>query len=224
MADVATYFTPDGNTYAAQGIVLYKFDASKSAAFLQEMLVPLREVFLSEEKIARNMEKYNRSRQQVISDHVPEDPTIMSGDFGEALTYYIAKRFFAHKANVPPMKLRFKGDPNRPMPHTDIVFFYIDDMDTPSANDIIYTIEVKSRKKRPSRDEKKNTILSAIAGAELDKSSRLMKTIRYFVKKIQDEQEPEQLFKEVERFKDVYFFDKSTKIHSAVAVVEEIFI
>lgn len=220
MAILKKYFTVDGTTYAEQGIVLYRFDASKSAEFIQEMMVPMRDMFASEEKIKREIEMYEKEREDIIREHLPTRESIMSGDFGEALSYYIALEYFAKDANVAPKKLRFKGDPNSPLPKTDILLFEIKDKEHPSEEDIMYAIEVKARKDSPSLVNKESSIKSAVEGAETDKISRAAKTITYLIKRIKDTGEPKELLDGVERFKDAYTHPFDKKYH-AIAIVEE---
>ena len=223
MADLKKYFTVDDTTHAGQGIVLYKFDASQSADFIQEMMIPMRDMFASEEKIKCEMEKYEKGREEIIREHLPTKESIMSGDFGEALSYYVALEYFAKDANVAPKKLRFKGDPNSPLPKTDILLFEIKDREHPSPADIMYAIEVKTRKDSPSLVKKESSIKSAVEGAETDRISRAAKTITYLIKRIKDTGEPKELLDGVERFKDAFNKPYDKKYH-AIAIVEEKFL
>lgn len=220
MVDLLKYFTEDRGTYAAQGIVLYNFDESKSAEFIHEMMVPIRDMFVSEEKILREMTNYKESRTNIISEHLPTKHSIMSGDFGEALTHYFALNFFAKNANVAPKKLRFKGDPDSPLPKTDVMLFYIENENTPSNNDTMYSIEVKTRKDSPSIIHQGSSILEAIEGAEKDRVSRAAQTIAYLVKRIKDTGEPKKLLDGVKRFSGAYF-KTCKKVYNAVAIVEK---
>lgn len=220
MTDLKKYFVVDETTYAGQGIVLYKFDASQSATFIQEMMIPMRDMFASEEKIKREIEMYEKEREEIIREHLPTKELIMSGDFGEALSYYIALEYFAKDANVAPKKLRFKGDPNSPLPKTDILLFEIKDKEHPSPADIMYAIEVKTRKDSPSLVNRESSIMAAVEGAETDKISRAAKTITYLIKRIKDTGEPKELLDGVERFKDAFIKPYDKKYH-AIAIVEE---
>lgn len=222
--DLRKYFTEDRTWYETKGVVLYRFDDSKKSEFIQEMMVPMRDMFVSEEKIQRELADYDEQmRTDIITEHLPTNASIMSGDFGEALIHYFALNFFAKNANVAPKKLRFKGDPNSPLPKTDIMLFYMEDKTVPSVNDTIYTIEVKTRKDSPSISNKESSILSAIKGAEEDKVSRAAKTIAYLIKRIKDTGEPDELLKGVKRFSGAYF-KTCRKVYNAVAIVEERFL
>ncbi len=222
--ELRKYFKKDQTWYDTKGVVLYRFDAAKKREFIQEMMVPMRDMFVSEEKIQRELKEYEEeSRTDIITEHLPTNPSIMSGDFGEALTYYFALNFFAKGANVVPKKLRFKGDPNSPLPKTDIMLFYIEDENLPSANDTAYTIEVKTRKDSPSIVDKESSIMEAVKDAGKDKVSRAAKTIAYLIKRIKDTGEPNELLKGVKRFSGAYF-KTCRKKYNAVAVVEERFL
>ena len=224
MVEISKYFKEDRTWHDAKGVVLYRFDAAKKSEFIQEMMVPMRDMFVSEEKIQRELEDYKEdSRTDIITEHLPTNPSIMSGDFGEALTYYFALKSFTKGANVAPKKLRFKGDPNSPLPKTDLMLFYIEDDAVPSINDTIYTVEVKTRKDSPSIAHTESSILEAVRDAEKDKVSRAAKTIAYLIKRIKDTGEPNELLKGVRRFSGAYF-KTCRKEYNAVAIVEERFL
>ena len=121
MADLATYFTPDGDTYAAQGIVLYKFDNTKKADFIRDMIVSVRDAYISDEKIAELENTVHKTRQELIQRRLPKEIDIISGDFGEILTFHIATAHFASNANIKVKKWRFKDDKTKASPKTDIL-------------------------------------------------------------------------------------------------------
>lgn len=216
MLDLLKYFQEDKNTYSAQQIVLYNFDEQQSAHFIQDVLVPFREAFISNEKIVQMIDKYNETRPNIIKEHIPSVPDVMSGDFGEILSYYIAQCFFANDANVAPMKWRYKDDPDKASPKTDIVLCYIQDESNPSSNDKLYSIEVKTHATSPGSD---SSIYKAVCDADKDRTSRLAETIPYLLKRMKDTDESPDVYKKVERFKDPYS-NPYLKSHNAVAVVD----
>ena len=218
MIDLHKYFTEDRVTYAAQKIVLYNFDDSKSADFINEMLVPIRNAYISDKKIAQIEERYKTSRKEIIGKRLPDTASITSGDFGEILTFYLAQQTFASNATITPMKWRLKDDKTKASPKTDIMLFYVSNLDVPSKDDILYSIEVKAFASHPYG--KKCSIFEAVSGAENDRTSRAAETVTYLLTRLEDKMAPLDLYKGVKRFEKPYY-NTYKKIFNGVAVVEK---
>lgn len=216
MIDLKKYFTEDKTTYAKQGIVLYQFDVSKTEEFIQDMLGPIRDAYISEERIKQIEKKHNKTRQEIIEKRLPHEASIKSGDFGEILTYHIARQYFASSANVTPMKWRFKDDKQKASPKTDILLFYKPDATSATAADTMYSIEVKARSKKPSKD---SSIFNAVKGADVDRTSRAVETIDYLLTRIEETNDQEEFYDSIDRFGGAYPKPYNKKFY-AVAVVE----
>ncbi len=52
MPQISNYFTRQ-NIYTARGIDLYEFDETRTAAFVQDCLLPFRRAYLTDEKVDR---------------------------------------------------------------------------------------------------------------------------------------------------------------------------
>lgn len=220
MIDLKKFFTDDAATYAKQGIVLYRFDVSKSEEFIQDLLVPMREAYIAEEKINHIQEKRKKTRQEIIENRLPIDPEIKSGDFGEILTYYIARQYFASDANVTPMKWRFKDDKKKASPKTDILLFFKPDVDIASPEDTMYSIEVKTQASNPY---KTSAIFKAVKDANVDRTSRAVETIDHLLTRIEETDEQDEFYDAIARFGGAYKVPYTKKFH-AVAVVESKFL
>lgn len=216
MVDISKYFPEESIRSIEHGIVLYEFDESRTEEFIQEMLVPIREAFVSDTQIDKEI-VYKHTRDAVITSHFPTTPELKSADFGEALTYYFASWFFDPRPNVCPMKLRFRDDYDKPTPRTDVMLFYVTDPTVHSADDVMYSIEIKSHATTPSTE---SSINNAIVDANKDKTSRAAETIPYLLNRISAIGEPLEMYEGVARF-DHPYEETYKKSYNAVAVIDK---
>lgn len=234
MAAISDYFTHDVNLYPKSGLEFYVFDNSKATAFIQDCLIPFREAYISEDKLTHIVSRFPTTRKEAISRRLPRKGMVMSGDFGEILSFYLACQTWSPAANVLPMKWRFKDSKKDASKYTDIILFSLQDPDNPSSSDSMYTYEVKTCAtglgnsvykihKRPSYVNYKDgklecTILEAVFDANKDAVERAAETIPYLLTRCEDE-DLYDLHKQIFRFREA---SKTTyqKEHYAVAVVD----
>lgn len=231
---IHNYFTEDRAKYAAQGIVLYTFDDTKTDAFVTECLIPFRSAYLSDEKLDKIDAKKQNSRKDIINRRLPDPGDVMSGDFGEILTYYMATELWSNDVNYKPLKWRFKDDPKKASPKTDVVLFrFVNDVNHPDTNDKLITYEAKAHAKpisgkykvhvqKPSITYKDGkdccTFVDAVFDADRDRASRAAESIIYLKNKAEDMDDDE--FMEVlKRFEDEYSVPYDTQ-YNAVAIIE----
>lgn len=220
MVDISKYFPEENVKRIAHGIVLYEFDASRKEEFIAEMLIPMREAFLSEEQLNAELAS-EPNREEIIRDYLPTAPEMKSADFGEALGYYFAYSIFKPTPNVCPFKLRYLNGANKPSPYTDIVFFYSESPDYCSHNDVRYSVEVKTRATNPGSE---SSIEEAIVHAHKDEVSRAAETVPYLKAKIRAHKEPVEMYKIVKRFGEDAYQDIFQKSSNALAVVDKSFL
>jgi hypothetical protein len=97
---------------------------------------------------------FGKSRQSEISERIPNDPTIMSGEFGELLLYYVLPEAYCQGSNVfNPPKWKWKFDKNKALQYTDIVILNQFDSKNPSTNDYIIAVEAKARATKPGKED-----------------------------------------------------------------------
>lgn len=216
MAEISDYFTHDANLYPKSGLEFYVFDSSKSIAFVQDCLIPFREAYISEEKLSHIVSRFPTTRKDAISRRLPRKGKVMSGDFGEILSFYLACQTWVPTANVLPMKWRFRDSKKDASKYTDIILFKLKDADNPSVDDAMFTFEVKTCAtglgngvytihKRPSYINYKDgklecTILEAVFDANKDAVERAAETIPYLLTRCEDE-DLYDLYKQIYRFR-----------------------
>ena len=221
MAELSKYFAEDRVTYAAQGIVLYHFDNTKKVDFIRDMIISVRDAYISNEKLSALENSTHKTRQELIRRRLPTEAKIISGDFGEILTFHIAIAHFASKANIKVKKWRFKDDKAKASPKTDILLFYKSPEMTFSPDDTMYSIEVKTFASDPYNS--KSAILNAVKDADVDRTSRAIETIDYFLTRIEDTGEYIEYYNDIERFGGAYY-KQCNKSFNAMAIVDSAYL
>lgn len=234
MASISSYFSLDNSLYPASGIKFYKFNNSKSKDFILDCFVPFREAYIEEAKLVNIINTYGTKRAEEISERLPAPGDVMSGDFGEILSFYLACQIWSQNANVFPMKWRLKDKKKAASPYTDIILFELQDPSIPSPNDSMITYEVKTRAtplgnttykmhKRKSyityKDGKLEcTFIEAVFDANKDAVERAAETIPYLKIRCKD-LDLSDLYSKIDRFSQGAKVSYK-KEHNAVAVID----
>lgn len=232
--DLSSYFKFDTSLYPQSGLLFYVFDNNKANSFVADCLVPFREAYITNDDVDRVVKDFSKTREDVIQRRLPEKGKVMSGDFGEILTFYLASQIWSPTANVLPMKWRFKDKKTAASNYTDIMLFELKDESNPSVDDALYTYEVKTRatnlpnavypthKKKAFvtyKDGKQEcTFIEAVVDANKDAVERAAETIPYLLTRCEDLGLTE-LHAKINRFSNPV--DKTyRKEYNAVAVID----
>ena len=237
MEAISVFFKIDTNLYPRSGLSFYVFDDSLKDNFVKDCLIPFRQAYITDPKLSYIISKYKTKREDEIKSQLPNKGDVMSGDFGEILSFYLACQIWSPTANVFPMKWRFKDKKKAPSHYTDIMLFELQNPSDPnnaSVNDALYTYEVKTRAtkltntiypvhKRKSfvtyKDGKLEcTILEAVFDANKDAVERAAETIPYLELRCKEE-DYEELYYQIHRFSDAVS-TTYRKEHNAVAIVD----
>ncbi len=234
MAAISDYFNFDTSLYPASGLCFYIFDNTKTASFVQDCLVPFREAYIATDKLNHIVSHFPTTRKEAISRRLPRKGKVMSGDFGEILSFYMACQIWSPSVNVIPMKWRFKDSKKDASKYTDVILFELHDADNPSVDDAMFTYEVKTCASglgngiykvhvKPSYKNYKDgklecTIIEAVFDANKDAVERAAETIPYLLTRCEDENLYD-LHKQIYRFRKA---EKTTykKEYNAVAIVD----
>lgn len=202
MISFSSYFTINSSLYPQSGLQFYVFDSNKANSFVADCLVPFREAYIANDDVDRISNDFSKTREDVIQRRLPEKGKVMSGDFGEILTFYLASQIWSPSANVLPMKWRFKDKKTAASNYTDIILFELKDESIPSVDDALYTYEVKTRATNlpnevyPTHKKKafvtykdgklKCTFIEAVVDANKDAVERAAETIPYLLTRCED--------------------------------------
>lgn len=202
MISFSSYFTINSSLYPQSGLQFYVFDSNKANSFVADCLVPFREAYIANDDVDRISNDFSKTREDVIQRRLPEKGKVMSGDFGEILTFYLASQIWSPSANVLPMKWRFKDKKTAASNYTDIMLFELKDESIPSVDDALYTYEVKTRATNlpnevyPTHKKKafvtykdgklECTFIEAVVDANKDAVERAAETIPYLLTRCED--------------------------------------
>ncbi len=132
-----------------------------------------RDCYVSEERIEQLIKEIGVSKEEIIKSFIPDNPSIMSGDFGEITAFFLVQEMELPLLVSGPKKWRWKEDKNRASINTDVVLFHQDDNDR--NKDFIVAAESKMKAVASNH----NPISSAVEGSNKDHVSRLAKTLQW---------------------------------------------
>lgn len=122
----------------------YTLSNGKYDDLLQVLPDFVRDCYISDEQLKSLLEaNIDLTLPEILKTKLPDKPTIMSGDFGEMLSIPILEKHTSPAALVIPKKWRYKTAKNKATPYNDVVSWQTGD--TPKANDMLITTEVKTR-------------------------------------------------------------------------------
>lgn len=134
----------------------------------------IRRCYISDEKVSTQAIKYPPATK-VIAAALPDPGSVMSGEFGEILTYFYQGSTALPMAAVGLRRWHLKQDRNKAAPYSDVVHLVLPDWPNPSANDAVLCSEVKAK----STKGKFEPIQKAIEGCDTDRISRLAGTLAW---------------------------------------------
>ncbi len=187
--------------------------------FLKELPDEFRRCYITDRELDDLSKKNGESKDDILRKYIlPDVGNIMSGDFGEILSYFLVIDKYNNEGLLikGPRKWRFKPARNKPAPCSDAILFYFHNKDKSSINDKMISIESKMK----ATSSKKNLIQDAIDGAQNDKNSRAAKTLNWLyekygrIGKINAQ-------KKIQRFRKPSKYGTYEKIHKAIALIDK---
>ena len=157
----------------ADPYVLVTIGADKAAEWTELLGVPARRCYISDGRLKAIVDEQGHSYETVVQAVVPDDGSVMAGDYGEIVTaLYLASS--AHPAEVlEPKMWRLKSRRTKASEGSDVVQLRLPHCPTASDEDAITCAEVKTK----STNGKSTPVESAIQDSRKDRESRLAKTL-----------------------------------------------
>ncbi|MDH6185309.1 Hachiman antiphage defense system protein HamA [Polaromonas sp. CG_23.6] len=143
-----------------------------AAALPTALGMAIRRCYISDDRVNIQAIQYPPATQ-VIAAALPDPGSVMSGEFGEILTYFYQGATALPKAAVGLRRWHLKQDRNKAAPYSDVVHLVLPNWPTSSAMDTVLCSEVKAK----STKSKFEPIKNAIEGCETDRTSRLAGTL-----------------------------------------------
>lgn len=200
--------------------ILYRLRKDEWPNFMEKLPTEFRLCYITDKLLEESCEKGGFSKSEFLEKYIlPDEPVIKSGDFGEILCFHSAIENFKNKGKVlfAPKKWQWKDSRNKAAPGADSILFHLAN-NQPSTEDIVITIESKMKAVK----SKAHRVQDAIDGANLDKLSRMAKTLSWLEEKYARQGQNGNR-KLVARFKDPALYGDYQKQYKAVAIIDSIF-
>jgi len=153
--------------------VLVRISAQHVAELSTAMGVPLRRCYITDDALEQASAIHGLTRVEVVRTVLPDAGSVMSGDFGEVLTYFYQAAAELPANAIGPKKWRLKQDRTKPAPKSDVVHFVMPNRPHASAEDSVLCSEVKAK----ATAGRSTPISDAITDCKKDRTSRLTNTL-----------------------------------------------
>lgn len=173
--DLGISFQASASWFSTEQNISYRrirVTPEQAAALPTALGMAIRRCYISDETVSTQAIKYPPATT-VIAAALPDPGSVMSGEFGEILTYFYQGSTALPTVAVGLRRWHLKQDRNKAAPYSDVVHLVLPDWPTPSAHDAVLCSEVKAK----STKGKFEPIKKAIEGCDTDRISRLAGTL-----------------------------------------------
>jgi hypothetical protein len=198
-----------------QPYVLVRVSDEHVKGWASELGLAVRRCYLSDALLDERAKALGKSPLAIIAARLPDAGSTMAGDFGEILVYFYQAAKEHPAAAIGPKKWRLKQDRTKPAPHSDVIHFVLPSWPTPSAQDVLFCSEVKTK----STNGASSPIKAAIEDSAKDRTSRLARTLVWLKDRALVEDLGDVTIAHLERFINATDHPQATKRFRAVAVV-----
>lgn len=204
-----------------KNITILKLKSAEYDTFIKKLPDDFLRSYITEEKIREQKSKYNETSDDIYNQYIPDDPKLMSGEFGEILSYGLIKELYERIGlNISGLKKTLHKEAKNVASHgTDIVLFYQKNSATPSDEDILISAEVKAK----ATKKNDSAILKAVKDAEKDYLNRLAETLIWLKRKYKEIDDISG-FNSIQRFCDPLKTITFHKHFKAIAVIDKNFL
>lgn len=189
------------------------------ADFLKKLPSEFRKCYISDAKIKEIADEFGYAYEEIIQNYYTPIPgNVMSGEFGEILSYFILQEYFLPKEISGPKKWRWKDDKDKPIHKTDVMLFHQNA--TPSQDDTVIAAEVKSK---ATKNNNYDPVVNAVEGVKDDYIRRLGTSLTWLkAKYIKDGNVNE--VDNLIRFLDPVNYGSFNKEFKAIVVIDSSFL
>jgi hypothetical protein len=173
----------------------------------------LPDCYITQAALGERMKATGKSASDILANKLPDQGSVMSGDFGEIITLFFLGSERDEKVELIK-KWRYKQDRKKAAPHSDVVILHRQFEDKLSKNDFVISAETKQK----STNSPFEPISNAITGLTLDQTGRLARTLAWLREKAIDHGTSEEVAF-IERFTHELSVAYS-KYYKAVAIID----
>jgi hypothetical protein len=160
---------------ADKGAAVYAIDADGRVDLDQAIPGPLRRCYATEETIIAKAAENALTPQEFIRQAlIPDSGSVMSGDFGEILAFFLQLSMELPREFKGPRQWRWKEDRKKALLGSDIVLLFMPDWVKASPDDEVVCAEVKAK---ATVSKTYRPLQRAHEGVARDKKSRLADTL-----------------------------------------------
>lgn len=195
---------------------ILRLNHTEMEVFLSKIPLRFRTCYVSDNDLKTRAKNLRIPTIEVIKSYIPDVGNVMSGEFGEILSYHLLKEMYLPLKIDGPPKWRWKEDKNKPIQKTDVILFHRNKK-KPSSKDFLVSAEIKSK---ATNNRSYDPIQDAVDGARKDKISRLGKTLVWLRDKyIQDNNADD--IEYIQRFIDSVEYGTYEKYYKAIAIIDQ---
>jgi hypothetical protein len=207
----------DHFTYKKKKITKLILKSKEYSLFIDKLPEHYTYSYIRKRDIVFHKKKFNSTSKDIYTEYIPDDPKLMSGEFGEILSQQLLIELYEKNGfAIDGMKKTLHKEAKNVANHgTDIVLFYRKDKKE-SEDDLLISAEVKS-KATPNND---STILKAVKGVEKDSINRLAETLIWIRRKYKEE-DNKNGFNNIQRFIDPVKNTPYKKHYKAISVLDK---
>lgn len=214
MIDIIKHFEIEGTIYQ-----IYSLKEDDLGDFLNKLPEEFRLCYITDDELNDLSKKNGESKNDTLRKYIlPNVGNIMSGDFGEMLSYFLVIDKYNDEGLIidGPRKWRWKPARNKPAPYSDAVLFHFHNKGKSSTKDKMISIESKMK----ATYSNNHRIQDAINDAKEDRNSRAVKTLDWLDEKygrcgMRKEQQ------ELQRFRKPSKFGSYEKIYKAIPIIDK---
>jgi len=142
---VRTWFKEKKNTTYTSVTV----DIPDAGAWIATVQDWMRRCYLTDQVLDARSQEAGVPKSMVINSKLPDPSAVMSGDFGEILTYFYQTLDLSKASTtvevIGPKKWRLKEARTKAAPYSDVVQFVVPSWPQSSAEDQLFCAEVKTK-------------------------------------------------------------------------------
>lgn len=207
----------DHFTYKKKRVTTLTLKSKEYDVFIGKLPEHFTYSYIRNEDIKNHKTEFGSTSIDIHTEYIPDDPKLMSGEFGEILSQQLLIELYASNGiALDGMRKTLHKEAKNVANHgTDIVLFYREE-NIESENDLLISAEVKS-KATPKND---SSILNAVKGVETDNINRLAETLIWIRRKYKEEKDVKG-FENIQRYIDPVKSTTYKKHFKAIAVIDK---